>query len=214
MIVEPTSDPRKPEPSLSGAETPASNVPTDPLGLGAQAAESAADREGVADRQQPGRMRIFLLIVATASVALFVALLLLPQTLPIEAGARWSLRVSVGVVGPRIQLVDTGQTTTLLSGGRADLTATRVVEVVAGGEPATIVAGHTPGGAASIRVSTAEHGVGEAAIRRVGWRRVHVAVLPAQVEVTNLVAIGADGRVLDVVELPDQAAASGAVRPG
>lgn len=166
------------------------------------------------DRHQARRLRMFLLIIAAAGIALLVGFLTVPQPLPVGVGGEGSLRVAVGIVGPRVQLVEADRTTTLFSGGRADLATTRVTEVVAGGRPATVVVGHTPAGAASIRVSTAEHGVGEAVIRRVGWRRVHVAVLPASTQVTDLVAIGADGRVLDVVELPHPPAASGSSRPG
>lgn len=150
---------------------------------------------------------VFLLLAVVGLGSAFV-----PHTVA-EGGAgddAWRLRVAPGLTAPSLQLEGPGGDQRARGSGLdAPLDAT-VVWQTDGYEPttadataATVVVGPTPRRAGSIRVTSVERGVGEAIIERVLWRRVHVAVLPADVWVTDLIAIGPTGEVQEVVsDLP------------
>jgi hypothetical protein len=68
------------------------------------------------------------------------------------------------------------------------------------GPDRTVVVGSTPLSADSVRLAVAGVGLRESQVRLVGWQRVHVAILAGSVEITEVVAIGNGGEVLEVVE--------------
>jgi hypothetical protein len=154
-------------------------------------------------------------IVATVIVAILVAAILLTAFVPrtVAEGGQgddaWRLRVAPGLSTASIRLDGPDRTDTAPLSGRASLDQT-VAWQRASGETQdgaatvdTIVVGPTPREARSIRMTTDARGVGEAVITRVLWRRVHVAVIDEPATVTDLVAIGRDGEVLEVLaEVP------------
>ena len=163
------------------------------------------------------RPRVALLAGFLVLAVIGLAMAYLPQTVAAggEGDDAWRLRVAPGITAPSLRLEGPG------GQQRADgfdldasLDAT-VIWQTDGYEPATateaaatVVAGPTPRQAGSIRVTSVERGVGEAVIERVLWRRIHVAVLPAEVWVTDLAAIGRSGEVREVVaDLPPPPAA-------
>lgn len=149
-------------------------------------------------------------IVATVVAAILVGALLLTAFVPRtvaeggEGDDAWRLRVAPGLATASIRLEGPDATVTAPLSGRASLDET-VVWQQASGEAEdgiatvdTIVVGPTPRDARSIRMTTDARGVGEAVTTRVLWRRVHVAVIDEPATVTDLVAIGRDGGVLEV----------------
>lgn len=148
-------------------------------------------------------------IVAVLAVILVGAILLVafvPRTVAEggEGDAAWRLRVAPGFSTASIRLEGPDETVTASLSGRASLDETEVWQRASGrtGDGVatvdTIVVGPTPRDARSIRMTTDARGVGEAVITRVLWRRVHVAVIDEPATVTDLVAIGQDGQVLEV----------------
>jgi hypothetical protein len=144
-------------------------------------------------------------VLSALAVAIVLAVVLaaafVPRTVA-EGGqgdATWRVRVAPGLWSPSVRLDGTDGTVTAPRSGGASLDATVVWQRPSGDTVATIVVGPTPREARSIRVTSAERGVGEAAVQRVLWRRVHVWVIDQPVTVTDLVSIGRDGQVLDVV---------------
>ena len=153
--------------------------------------------------QRRRRVSVGIALAVVLAIALFV---LLPRTVASggEGDGSWRLRITPVAVGPQIVLDHaSGRQTAGDSGlGSTALDGTVVWHVGSGDEAVTVVAGATPGGATSVRVTSDEFGVGEAALHRIGWRRFHVERLPGHVEVTELVAIGPAGRVLEVLRDP------------
>jgi hypothetical protein len=174
-----------------------------------QVTEPRSDRTDRTSGPLPGAMsggdasRGPLLVGAVVVIVLGVllALAFVPRTVA-EGGqgdATWRLRVSPGVVSPSVELEGPGGSVAAPVSGRAALEQTVVLRPPGAGEAGdSIVVGPTPRGARSIRVTSAERGVGEAVVQRVLWRRIHFAVIDEPVTITDLVAIGRDGQVLDV----------------
>ncbi len=168
---------------------------------------SAGRLAGVVLRPRMTLLAVFLLLAVVGLVMAY-----LPQTVAAggEGDDAWRLRVAPGITAPSLHLegpggdqraegfdLDASLESTVIwqTDGYESATATAAA--------ATVVAGPTPRQAGSIRVTSVERGVGEAVIERVLWRRIHVAVLPAEVWVTDLAAIGRSGEVREVVaELP------------
>jgi hypothetical protein len=146
------------------------------------------------------------LVVVGALVLLAVAFT--PRTVAGggDGDQTWRVTVTPGIVSSSIRLT-TGDGRDERASGfgvRPALDATRVwsVPLESGGDPTTLVVGPTPRGTDSVRVTSDVRGVGEAAVHRVAWRRVHVAVIDAEATIEELVAIGDDGRVLDAASDP------------
>lgn len=139
------------------------------------------------------------LLVVAGSVAAFV-----PQTVA-EGGqgeTAWRLRVAPGVFSPSVRL-EAPRWVESADGFASPPSLHETAIWQAPEADATIVVGPTPRDASSIRVTSVERGVGEAAVERVLWRRMHVAVLPGDVWVTELVAIDRAGQSVQVVaDLP------------
>lgn len=149
-----------------------------------------------------GRTRRVAVAVAVLVVAGLLAMAYVPRTVASggQGDESWSLRVTPGVVSPTTRLHAADGTTVVGDPSvPVELDDTEVVQVPVTGGATTLVVGPTPRDTRSLRVTSLELGVGEASITRVGWRRMHVAVLPGDVWVTDLVAIAGDGGVLATV---------------
>lgn len=165
------------------------------------------------EEMEARRRRVLFVLAGLTVLAVAAALLVafVPRTVASGEldGTTWSLRVAPGIVSPTIRLdtdpPDGEPSTTVIDGSTppAVLADTSVVQVPSDAPAATIVVGPTPRGVDSVRITSLERGVGEAGIERVAWRRIHLAVIPDDVWVTDLVAIARDGSVLDTVrDLP------------
>ncbi|GEM_PF-1992763 len=125
---------------------------------------------------------------------------LLPRTLATGEtllGDAWQVQVTPGIIAPSFA-VDLDDATERTRGQRwpGGLTAT-AFEL---GPDRTVVVGSAPLSADSVRLAVAGVGLRESQVRFVSWQRVHVAVLAGSVEITEVVAIGGGGEVLEVVE--------------
>jgi len=141
------------------------------------------------------------------SVGLVVLLLsglalsaLLPRTLATGEtllGDAWQVQVTPGIIAPSFA-VDLDGATERTRGQRwpGGLTA-MAFEL---GPDRTVVVGSAPLSADSVRLAVAGVGLRESRVRLVSWQRVHVAVLAGSVEITEAVAIGDSGEVLEVVD--------------
>jgi hypothetical protein len=147
-------------------------------------------------------------VAAGLAVTLTVALLVtafIPRTVATggDGDRSWQVSVTPGIISPSIRLTAGAGIDRAASGFgmRPSLDATQVFVVPGefGGAPTTLVVGPTPAGTDSIRVTSDTHGVGEAQVQRVAWRRVHVEVIEADATIEELVAISDDGRVLEAV---------------
>ena len=176
------------------------------------AASSEVSRKSTSE-DAPRDPRSWTGIVATVIAAILVAVILLTAFVPrtVAEGGQgadaWRLRVAPGLSTASIRLDGPDGTDTATLSGRASLDQTVAWQRASGetedGTVDTIVVGPTPREARSIRITTDARGVGEAVIARVLWRRVHVAVIDEPATVTDLVAIGRDGEVLEVLaEVP------------
>ena len=141
------------------------------------------------------------------SVGLVVVLLtglalsaLLPRTLATGEtvlGDTWQVQVTPGLVAPRFAVGQDGASEhTRGQRWPGGLTAT-AFEL---GPDRTVVVGSTPLSADSVRLAVAGVGLRESQVRLVGWQRVHVAILAGSVDITEVVAIGSGGEVLEVVD--------------
>ncbi len=143
------------------------------------------------------------LVSATVVVVLLLGLLLsalLPRTLAAGEtllGDAWQVQVTPGLLTPSFTAEFDGATERA-RGQRwpGGLTAT----AWALGPDRTVVVGSTPLSADSVRLAVAGVGLRESQVRLVGWHRVHVALLGGSVEITEVVAIGSGGEVLEVVD--------------
>ena len=147
------------------------------------------------------------IVVGVTIVVVLGVFALTPRTVASggEDDTTWRLRIAPVALGQQISLEHAGARGSAGDSGfvrTARLDQTAVWHVGAGDDALTIVAGPTPGGASSVRVTSEELGVGEASLHRVGWRRFHVERLRGHVEVTELVAIGTSGQVLEVMTDP------------
>lgn len=142
------------------------------------------------------------------SVGLVVVLLsglalsaLVPRTLATGEtllGDTWQVQVTPGIIAPSF-VVDLDGATERTRGQRwpGGLTAT-AFEL---GPDRTVVVGSAPLSADSVRLAVAGVGLRESQVRLVSWQRVHVAVLAGSVEITEVVAIGGGGQVLEILEV-------------
>ncbi len=145
--------------------------------------------------------RAAIVVMTVLAVAGLMSAALLPRTLAeghID-GHTYQVRAAPGLVSPNLEVVLGDQTARVRPGPRATLEDTRVVELPADGAQLTVVLGPTPRGVASVRVDS-EHGVGEARVQRLLWRRVHLEVFEDGVGVAELVGIGDRGQVVEVVQ--------------
>ena len=153
--------------------------------------------------RRPAAVVAVIVVAVVALVGAALAFLLVPRTVEAaESGTdAWRLQVVPGITGSTIELAVRGNAQAdddrvRHDVGTAGLSATTVWHVGADDSAETRVIGPIPTGAASIRLTSVEHGVGEARLQRVGWRSFHVARLPGHVEVTQLVAVAPDGGIV------------------
>lgn len=152
------------------------------------------------------RSAIAFTVLAVIVIGAILLIAFVPRTVAEggEGDATWRLRVAPGLATASIRLEGPDETVTAPLSGSASLEETAVWQRASGqtedgiATVDTIVVGPTPRDARSIRMSTDVRGVGEAVVTRVLWRRVHIAVIDEPAIVTDLVAIGRNGEVLDV----------------
>lgn len=166
---------------------------------GAGVGGGADPAEEIPGLEPSPRRRLVLVGVLVALLSAALVTSLLPRTLgsgETALGQPFAVRVTPGIVAPtaRIELEGTSRE---VRGERWPGAASASVVHLAGRH--TVIVGSTPLEADSVRVTTAERGVVEARVHLVGWHQVHVTVLDAPVTVTEIVAIGDEGRILDVV---------------
>lgn len=170
----------------------------------------ASEGEGVADGAETGdpipglepspRRRSLLLVVLGVLLAGVLVIALVPRTLATgetPLGEPYEVRVTPGVLAPTAHIELAG-TSHQVRGERWPGAASATVLHLAGQH--TVVVGSAPLEADSVRVMTAGRGVVEARVHLVGWHKIHVSVLQAPATVTETVAIGAEGQILEVVE--------------
>lgn len=149
------------------------------------------------------RQRLLLLVVLALVLAGLLLVAFVPRTLASGTtltGGTWQVRVTPGVVAPTFTLsVDDERERVPGSGWSGGLQAS----VVRLGAERTAVVGSAPWSADSVRLQVAGLGLRESQVRLVGWHRVHATVLTAPVEITEVVAIGGGGQVLEVLDDPD-----------
>ncbi len=170
----------------------------------------ASEGEGVGGGADPGegipglepspRRRFVLLGVLALLLGALLATILVPRSLAVGEtvlGEPYAVRVTPGVLVPtaRVELAGTSRE---VRGERWPGAASASVVRLAGRH--TVIVGSTPLAADSVRVSTTDRGVFEARVHLVGWHQVHVTVVDAPVTVTEVVAIGSEGQILDVME--------------
>lgn len=121
------------------------------------------------------------------------------------AAEAWEVEATPGLLTPRFR-VQMGEQDARFSGARwpGDLqVAQQVFEDRLTGQPVmTVLVGSAPLGADSVRVVTSDDGVREAAVRLVGWHRVHVTIYDGEVAIREVAAIGSGGEVLQAVQGP------------
>ena len=155
------------------------------------------EAEGPTSRLWP---RVGVAAVVVVAAAALAAAALLPRTLAAGEldGQPYEVRAAPGVTSPRLEVVLGERSARVEAGAPARLADTEVVELPADGAQLTVVLGPTPRGVASVRLDS-DRGVGEATVRRVLWRRVHLEVFEEGVGVSELVGIGDRGEVVEVV---------------
>ncbi|MEX2549256.1 MAG: hypothetical protein WD638_03435 [Nitriliruptoraceae bacterium] len=163
-----------------------------------------ADRSDPIPGLEPSRRRWYAFLVVLAIVlGVALATTMVPRTLvtgETELEGHYVVRVTPGILAPTLH-IHLGEARREVRGERWPGTASASVLHLAGQH--TVIVGSAPLNADSVRVTTADRGVVEAQVHRKGWHKVHVSTLPAAVAVTEVVAIGADGRILDVAQ-PDE----------
>ena len=141
-------------------------------------------------------------VLAALAVVVVVAVAFVPRTVAEGSvdGREYRVEASPGIRAPSFEIVtDDGTTEVSARAGLADLADTSVVRIPQDAPELTVVVGPTPRGVGSVRV-TSDRGVGEAAVDRVAWRRVHVEVFDGDADVQQLVGISPDGAVIEVHE--------------
>jgi hypothetical protein len=141
-----------------------------------------------------------LVVVLVGGVLLAAALI--PRTVAEgeRDGEAWRVRAAPGIFAAIVRFDGPDGQTAVSPSGSASFRDTTIWQVGTGSEIDTVLAGPTPPDARSVRVTSLERGVGEADVERVLWRRVHVAVIDQAVTVTDLVAIGRDGQVVEILD--------------
>ena len=152
-----------------------------------------------------------LLVVLLCGLALSA---LLPRTLATGEtllGDTWQVQVTPGLTAPSFTVrLDGATERTRGQRWPGGLTAT-AFEL---GPDRTVVVGSAPLSADSVRLVVAGVGHREGQVRLVGWQRVHVAILVGSLEITEVVAIGSGGEVLEVVDEVPVTAVPGTGVPG
>lgn len=147
----------------------------------------------------PG-VRSALLAVALLAVVALVATALVPRTLDTGRtllATEWQLRAAPRVLSPAF---------TVVADDRAEVVrGTRwpgqlQAEQVRLGLDAVAVVGSVPPGTDSVRLTSDLGTVHESRVASLAWQRVHGTVIDLPVTVVEVVAIGADGQVLAVVD--------------
>jgi hypothetical protein len=145
------------------------------------------------------------LVVAAAVLVIlliaFAAVTFMPRTIASGGSGQvaWEVRAAPGLTAPMVRVVSEQGTIDLEPTG-TDLSGSVVLGLPEAGAT-TVTVGPVPREAQSVRI-TAEDVVTEAEIRRVAWRRVHVAVHDGPLEVREMVAIGEHGQIVEVVHDP------------
>lgn len=146
------------------------------------------------------RQRVLLLAVVALVVAGLLLVAFVPRTLGsgvTVTGGTWQVQVTPGLVAPSFTVSQDGQRERVQ--GRTWPGGVQAAVVQLGNER-TAVVGSAPWSADSVRLQVTGVGLRESQVRLVGWHRVHAAVLTGPVEVTEVVAIGAGGQVLEVLD--------------
>ena len=146
------------------------------------------------------RQRVLLLVLVVLVVGGLLLVSYVPRTLAsgaTTAGGTWQVQVTPGFVAPSFTLT--------LDGQRERVAGERwpgglQASVLRLGTERTAVVGSAPWSADSVRLTVPGLGLRESQVRLVGWHRVHVAVLTGPVEITEVVAIGGGGQVLEVLD--------------
>lgn len=146
--------------------------------------------------------RLRRLLVASAVVVLLgiTGTALVPQTLGegrTVLATEWQIRAAPRMLTPAVT-VTADDTAEVVRGTRWP--GRLQAEQVRLGADAVAVVGSVPVGAASVRLTTDLGTVHESRLHRLAWHRVHTAVLAGPVTVVEVIAIGADGEVLTVVD--------------
>lgn len=150
------------------------------------------------------RVRFLLLTTAALVLLVLVATALVPRTLDegrTLLATEWQLRAAPRLLAPAVT-VAADDLTEVVRGTRwpGSLQAVQVRL----GPDAVAVIGSVPPGADSVRLTTDTGTVHESRLHNLAWHRVHTTVLDGPVTVVEVVAIGADGQVLTIVDdLPD-----------
>lgn len=146
--------------------------------------------------------RVLPWVLAALALLVGVAIAFVPRTVAEGSveGRDFRVEASPGIRAPSFEVVVAGETTGVsVRPGLADLADTAVLRLPSDAPELTVAVGPSPRGVGSVRV-TSDRGVGEAAVHRVAWRRVHVEVLEGDTDVQELVGIGTDGAIVEVHE--------------
>jgi hypothetical protein len=146
------------------------------------------------------RQRVLLGVILVVVLSGLLLMSLVPRTLAsgtTATGGTWQLQVTPGFVAPTF--------TATLDGQRERIRGERwpgglQAAVLHLGTERTAVVGSSPWSADSVRLTVPGLGLRESEVRLVGWHRVHVAVLSGPVEITEVVAIGGGGQVIEVLD--------------
>jgi hypothetical protein len=111
----------------------------------------------------------------------------------------WEVRAAPGLFRPRVDVETSQDDVAVRFDGLppANVADTRVAHVDGLVQPFTVVAGPTPWRTGSVRYLSDDVRPGEPAVRRLLWRRVHVAVVPGRFDVAEVVTIDRGGALLD-----------------
>ena len=141
-------------------------------------------------------------VLAVLAVAVVVAIAFIPRTIAEGSvdGRDYRVEASPGIRAPSFEVILAGEATEVSARpGLADLADTAVLRLPPDAPELTVAVGPSPRRVGSVRV-TSDRGVGEAAVHRVAWRRVHVEVFDGDADVQELVGISTDGAVIEVHE--------------
>jgi hypothetical protein len=154
-------------------------------------------------------------------VGVVLALAFVPRTIATggsivdEAGEvldrGWEVRAAPGLLRPRVDVrTETSEARIRWAGGPpAGIEDSRVVVVDGLLQPVTVLTGPTPLRTGSVRHTTDARIPGEAVIHRLLWRRIHVAVFPGELTVTEVTAIDRRGGIIETATAPEVVAGDG-----
>jgi len=151
------------------------------------------------------RQRLLLFVLLALVLAGLLLVAFVPRTLASGTtltGGTWQVRVTPGLVAPTFTLSVDGQRERVEGTGWTGGLQASVVQL---GPERTAVVGSAPWSADSVRLTVAGLGLRESRVQLVGWHRIHTAVLTGPAEITEMVAIGGEGQVLEVLDAPGPA---------